>query len=515
MPLGVRRRDPPAVAAKYGNPDNRADHRSYSGHEEAGAPKLPAKGGHGLIFGSSNKDDSDDDNVVCKGATKPAVRQASAATKDGHSVRTIRANEDNPDNDKSASAGTRKLAWLQVLATPAKLDGGVGGTSHKTKGGHGHKIASRGEDGLDGDNSAPVGAKKPTLLQTLAAATVRSEVSARRGDGSVGIYPDDGVAAAARSAPGAKGRMPNNGSEAALESMMGTEVVRRALAALRDNIYEEAERDDNNEKEQRGGVKGKMAPMIAPKFCPTLRTGVGSTAGARVYGSPAAEGGPAAAKCQNTAGGKISGVSLNLNGARRRTNPPCLATAKAATGAKGPDMIPLDEEDEFPNEGTLTMTSRPAKSGRPCPGRPPIFFFEAPSNEGRDFAVEGAPTTAPLKMDNDVAYVKDLTLNAVGARAQGHLPTTSSSATKSLPAFPPNVSPETCEKLEAPYRRVMSPTTGPTDCPTTGRSGRPHPGRPPNFLLRHLPTRQGILQSKGHPQWPPSRWTMKMRTSRT
>ncbi len=48
-----------------------------------------------------------------------------------------------------------------------------------------------------------------------------------------------------------------------------------------------------------------MAPMIAPKFSPTLRMGVGSTAGAMADGSPAAEGGPAAAKCQKTAGGKF------------------------------------------------------------------------------------------------------------------------------------------------------------------------------------------------------------------
>jgi hypothetical protein len=51
--------------------------------------------------------------------------------------------------------------------------------------------------------------------------------------------------------------------------------------------------------------KLKMAPTIAPKISPTLRTGVGSTAGAR-DGSPAVEGGPVAAKHQKTAEGKIS-----------------------------------------------------------------------------------------------------------------------------------------------------------------------------------------------------------------
>jgi hypothetical protein len=50
--------------------------------------------------------------------------------------------------------------------------------------------------------------------------------------------------------------------------------------------------------------KDKMAPTIAPKIGPTLRTGVGSTAGAR-DGSPVVEGRPAAAKRQKMAEGKI------------------------------------------------------------------------------------------------------------------------------------------------------------------------------------------------------------------
>jgi hypothetical protein len=118
------------------------------------------------------------------------------------------------------------------LATPAELNGGVDGTSRKTKGGHGHKIASRGEDGSDSDDSAPVGAKKMTLIQTLVATTIRSGVGTRCRDGGAEIYPDDGIVAAARSAPGAKGHMPNDGSGAALESITGAEVVMRALAAL-------------------------------------------------------------------------------------------------------------------------------------------------------------------------------------------------------------------------------------------------------------------------------------------
>jgi hypothetical protein len=76
-------------------------------------------------------------------------------------------------------------------------------------------------------------------------------------------------------------------------------------------------------------------------------------------GSPAAEGGPAAAKRQKTAGGKLPRVSLNLDGARRRTNPPRLTTAKAAASAKGPEVIPLDDEDKFSDEGMSSMMLRP------------------------------------------------------------------------------------------------------------------------------------------------------------
>jgi hypothetical protein len=87
--------------------------------------------------------------------------------------------------------------------------------------------------------------------------------------------------------------------------------------------------------------------MIAPKFGPTLRMGVGSTAGAMEDGSPAVGGGPAEAKRPKTAGGKFPRVSLNLDGARRRTNPPRRATAKAVADAKGSEVIALDNEDKF------------------------------------------------------------------------------------------------------------------------------------------------------------------------
>ncbi len=94
---------------------------------------------------------------------------------------------------------------------------------------------------------------------------------------------------------------------------------------------------------------------------------MGSTAGAMADGSPAAEGGPAAAKRQKMAGGKVPRVSSNLNEARRRTNPPRLAMAKAAAGAKGPEVIPLDNDDELSDEGTLLTTLRPCKAGHTMP----------------------------------------------------------------------------------------------------------------------------------------------------
>ncbi len=63
------------------------------------------------------------------------------------------------------------------------------------------------------------------------------------------MYPDDGIVAAAKFAPGAKGRMPDDEARAALESLTGTKVVKRALAALRDDTNEEEEQDNNNKEE--------------------------------------------------------------------------------------------------------------------------------------------------------------------------------------------------------------------------------------------------------------------------
>ncbi len=156
-----------------------------------------------------------------------------------------------------------------------------------------------------------------------------------------------------------------------------------------------------------------MAPTIAPKFGPTLRTGKGSTAGAMADGNPAAEGGSAAVKRQKMAGGKFPRFSLNLNGARRRTNPPCLATAKATAGAKGLEVIPSDDDDEFSDEGMSSMTSRPRKVSHTTPGKATKLFVEVPFAEARDFAVKGVPTPAPLMMDDNDAYVGDAASNAV------------------------------------------------------------------------------------------------------
>jgi hypothetical protein len=121
-----------------------------------------------------------------------------------------------------------------------------------TKGGHGHKIANRGKDGSDSNEIARVGTTKPALIQALAAATIRGKVGVRRGDGGAEMYPDDGVAAAARFDPGAMGRMPDNEAKAELKCSTGAEVVRRALAALHDDTDEETERYDDNKEEPSG-----------------------------------------------------------------------------------------------------------------------------------------------------------------------------------------------------------------------------------------------------------------------
>ena len=71
---------------------------------------MPAKDGHSLKIASSNKDNSDDDEIVRVGAMKPALLRASAAAKDEHGVEIARVDEDDSDNNESASAGARKPA---------------------------------------------------------------------------------------------------------------------------------------------------------------------------------------------------------------------------------------------------------------------------------------------------------------------------------------------------------------------------------------------------------------------
>ncbi len=122
---------PPAVTAKYDNPDVPADQRPFGGHRKAGAPKVPAKGGPGLKIASCNKDNLNSNKIVCMGATRPAVLRASAAAKHRHGFELPRVDGDDPDDHESASAGARKPAWLQASETANELDGGVSGTPRK------------------------------------------------------------------------------------------------------------------------------------------------------------------------------------------------------------------------------------------------------------------------------------------------------------------------------------------------------------------------------------------------
>jgi hypothetical protein len=107
-----------------------------------------------------------------------------------------------------------------------------------------------------------MGATKPALLRASAAAAVRGEVSVRRGDGGAGMRPDHDVAAAAQFALRVKGRMPDKKMRAALESLLGAEVVKRALADPRDDTNVEEEQDDDN-KEEQGNDNGEDRFVVA------------------------------------------------------------------------------------------------------------------------------------------------------------------------------------------------------------------------------------------------------------
>ncbi len=92
-------------------------------------------------------------------------------------------------------------------------------------------------------------------------------------------------------------------------------------------------------------------------------------------------------------------------------SPPC--NSEGRCGRKGPEVIPLDDDDKFSDEGMLSMMSRPRKVGHTTPGKAAKLLVEAPSAEARDFAVKGLPTPAPLTMDDKDAYVGDAASNVV------------------------------------------------------------------------------------------------------
>ncbi len=165
-----------------------------------------------------------------------------------------------------------------------------------------------------------------------------------------------------------------------------------------------------------------MAPTIAPKFGPTLRMGVGSTAGAMADGSSVGGGGPAEARHPKTAGGKFPRVSSNLDGARRWTNPPRRATAKAAAGAKGPEVIPSDDEDKFSDEGMSSVTPRPHKVSHTSPGK----AAEASANQllvttqPRGGAAGGTSPPSKLHDNKEVEASKKLSTRSPAAAASAH-----------------------------------------------------------------------------------------------
>jgi hypothetical protein len=133
---------------------------------------------------------------------------------------------------------------------------GGGGATAPAKGGQGFEVKTINEDDLDNDKVTNVGARKPAQLQALAAAAVWGPsvtrlggAGTRRRDSGAGMCPDNNVMAAAQLALGFEGRMPNNKARATFEGLPGTKVVRRALAALRDNTDEEEELGDNDKED--------------------------------------------------------------------------------------------------------------------------------------------------------------------------------------------------------------------------------------------------------------------------
>jgi hypothetical protein len=99
--------------------------------------------------------------------------------------------------------------------------------------------------------------------------------------------------------------------------------------------------------------------------------------------------------------GKFPQVSLNLDGARRLTNLPRRAMAKAAAGAKGPEVIPLDNKDEFPDEGMSSMMSRPRKVGHTTPGKATEASANLPSGTTQLQGGAAGGTSPPSKLHNN------------------------------------------------------------------------------------------------------------------
>jgi hypothetical protein len=165
-------------------------------------------------------------------------------------------------------------------------------------------------------------------------------------------------------------------------------------------------------REPANSSKRQNGSHVALKISPTLRTGVGSTAGAK-DGRPGVDSGPVAAKRQKMAWGKIPQVSSNLDGARCCAKSLHPATAKAAVEEKGPEVIPSDNNDKKGDESTLTMPTKPHKggwttpvgktssAGRTAPGKAAKPRLGAAYDKMRAVARAGMPTATHLTMDDN------------------------------------------------------------------------------------------------------------------
>ncbi len=124
------------------------------------------------------------------------------------------------------------------------------------KGGHGIKAKTANKNNLGNNENTSVGTKKPVPLRALAAVAARGPSVTRSGgagairwDGGTGMRPDKDVTAAAQLAIGFNRPMPNNAAKVAFEGFPGAKVVRRALAALRDDTNDEEEPGNDDEED--------------------------------------------------------------------------------------------------------------------------------------------------------------------------------------------------------------------------------------------------------------------------